>query len=89
MSQAQTIQTPVIMPGQKGFWRALYNKMLAALDDGMFLRFNGYVVAGRTFNYRSVADFQKLLAWVKDQADVEDGTPSYRGRRYAGQGGRG
>jgi hypothetical protein len=77
------------VPGQKGYWRWLYCQMLAALGDGLFMRFNGYTVPGRTFQYRSIADFTKLLDWVKMQADTEDGTPPFRGRRYAGQGGRG
>jgi len=76
-------------PGQKGYWRWLYHQMLAALSDGSFIRFNGYTVPGRTFQYRSLSEFRSLLSWVKDQADVEDGTPPYRGRTYAGQGGRG
>ena len=76
------------VPGQKGFWRYLYHQMLLAMQDGSFMRFNGYTVPNRTFQYRSLADFKKLLDWVKDQADVEDGAPPYRGRIYAGQGGR-
>ena len=89
MSQAQTTQTPVFLPGQKGFWRALYNNMLAAMEDGTFMRFQGYTVLGRTFNYRSLQDFLKLLSWVEAKADLEDGALPYRGRTYARQGGRG
>lgn len=88
MSQIPS-QTPPPTPGQKGYWRWLYNQMLTALSDGSFMRFNGYTVPNRTFQYRSITDFKKLLDWVKDQADAEDGTPSFRGRTYAGQGGRG
>ena len=89
MSEAQVTQTPVFMPGQKGFWRALYNKMLAALDDGTFMQLQGYTVPNRTFTYRTLPDFLKLLEWVKSKADIEDGILPYRGRTYAGQGGRG
>ena len=76
-------------PGQKGYWRWLYNQMLTALAEGTFLRFNGYSVPGRSFQYRSIADFRSLLAWVAQQADMEDGILPYRGRTRAGQGGRG
>jgi len=87
---SQTIGSNIVfLPGQKGFWRQLYNRMLAALDDGTFMRFQGYTVPNRTFNYRSLQDFMKLLDWVKAQADVEDAIPPYRGRIYAGQRGRG
>ena len=78
-----------LLPGQKGFWRQLYHQMLAALNDGSFLRFQGYTVPNRTFQYRNINDFMKLLDWVKAQADVEDGIQPYRGRTFAGQGGRG
>lgn len=88
MSQTPA-QTPQPIPGQKGYWRRLYHEMLAALSDGSFMRFNGYTVQGRTFQYRSLADFKKLLDWVRDQADLEDGIAPYRGRTSAGQGGRG
>ena len=81
--------TTTFLPGQKGFWRQLYHKMLAALDDGSFIRFNGYTVPNRTFQYRSLQDFQKLLDWVEKQANLEDGIQPYRGRTFAGQGGRG
>ncbi|MCL1915682.1 MAG: hypothetical protein FWG17_03095 [Desulfovibrionaceae bacterium] len=89
MSQAPNGNGIIFLPGQKGFWRQLHNSMLAALDDGTFMRFDGYIVSGRTFNYRSLGDFIKILEWVKGQADLEDGVPSYRGRTYAGQRGRG
>lgn len=72
-----------------GYWRTLYNKMLASLEDGNFMRFNGYTVEGRTFQYRSLQDFLKLLDWVKVKADLEEGLAPYRGRTYAGNAGRG
>jgi hypothetical protein len=76
-------------PGQKGYWRWLHNRMLAALGDGSFLRFNGYTVPNRTFQYRSLSEYRSLLDWVKARADVEDGKAPYRGRTYAGNRGRG
>lgn len=89
MSQSHTTSTaPAPAPGQPGYWRWLHTQMLAALADGSFLRFNGYTVAGRTFSYRSLADFRKLLDWVGSEADLEEGRRPYRGRVYAGQGGR-
>jgi hypothetical protein len=72
-----------------GFWRALYGKMLAALEDGSFMRLNGYTVPGRTFQYRGLQDFLKILDWVKARADLEEGVAPYRGRTYAGNAGRG
>jgi hypothetical protein len=81
-------QTPPPAPGQKGYWRWLYTQMQAAMGDGAFMRFNGYSVPGRSFQYRSLADFQKLLNWVEGKADIEDGVAPYRGRIYAGCGGR-
>ncbi|MDR2051127.1 MAG: hypothetical protein LBQ63_05075 [Deltaproteobacteria bacterium] len=74
---------------EPGYWRTLYDKMLASLEDGNFMRFNGYTVPGRTFQYRGLAEFLKALDWVKAKADLEEGRASYRGRIYAGQGGRG
>lgn len=82
-------QTPSFIPGQKGYWRWQYHQMPAAMSDGSFMRFNGYTVPNRIFQYRSLADFKKLFDWVKDQADLEDGIAPYHGRAYAGQGGRG
>lgn len=88
MSQAPE-NTAAPQPGQRGYWRWLYHQMLAAMASGSWLRYSGYSVPGRTFNYRSLDEFRKLLDWVKGQADMEDGIPSYKGRIYAGQGGRG
>jgi len=34
MTQAQPTTTVDLLPGQKGFWRQLYHKMLATLGDG-------------------------------------------------------
>lgn len=82
-------QTSPPIPGEKGYWRWLYNQMLTALAEGTFLRFNGYTVPGRSFQYRSLAEFRSLLDWVSDRADVEDGVIPYHGRTRAGQGGRG
>ena len=48
-----------------------------------------YTVPGRTFQYRSLDEFRTQLEWVKNQADLEDGKQPYKGRTYAGQGGRG
>jgi hypothetical protein len=72
-----------------GFWRALHQKMLAALEDGQFMRLSGYTVPGRTFNFRSIQDFLKTLDWVAQKADLEEGILPYRGRTYAGNRGRG
>jgi hypothetical protein len=77
------------MPPTPGFWRELHNKMLAALADGNFMRFSGYSVPGLNFNYRSLNEFWTLLKKVEDEANLEDGVAPYRGRSYAGQGGRG
>ncbi len=72
-----------------GFWRTLHNTMLASLNSGAFLQFNGYTVAGRTFQYRSLEEFRNILDWVEEEAAKEEGKPLYKGRTYAGQGGRG
>jgi hypothetical protein len=72
-----------------GIWRKLHNKMLAAMENGSFMQFSGYTVAGLTFNYRSLSEFWEVLADVEARADMEDGVTRYQGRRYAGQGGRG
>lgn len=72
-----------------GMWRRLYEKMLADLESPSFRRFGSYSVAGRTFSYRSLEDFRKLLSWVKDQADLEEGQVPYVARRPLGNGGRG
>jgi hypothetical protein len=87
MSQTSAQGTP--LPGQKGFWRALYNKMLADLENDSWRRMQSYQIAGRVLPYRNLEGYLNLLKMVQDKADVEDGTLSYRGRTYAGQGGRG
>jgi hypothetical protein len=74
---------------EPGFWKALYEKMLSALEEGAFMRFNGYTVPGKTFQYRSIADFLQALEWVKGKADMEEGVRPYRARTYAANGGRG
>jgi len=84
----QAPQPQRLLPGHKGFWRQLYHEMTAALADGAFMRFNGYTVPNRTFNYRSLDEFRKLIDWVRTQADLEEGIARHRGRILAGQGGR-
>ena len=77
-------QTPPPAPGEKGYWRWLYNLMLASLADQSFMRFNGYTVPGRTFQFRGLAEFRAFLAWVEDKANLEDGIRPYIGRTHAG-----
>ncbi len=61
----QTAQTSPPNPGTTGYWRWLYNQMLAAMADGSFMRFNGYTVPNRTFQYRSLPEFRAQLEWVE------------------------
>lgn len=74
---------------EPGYWKQLYEKLLAMLEDGSWARMSSYTVAGRSVSYRSIDEFKRLLDWVKDQAAIEAGRPDYRGRMYAGQRGRG
>ena len=66
------------------YWRNLYRKLLDDLQSDAWRLMNSYTVAGRSVSYRSLEEFRKLLDWVKDQADLEEGIPPYRGRTYAG-----
>lgn len=72
-----------------GIWRTLYENMLEEMRDPAFRRFGSITVAGRTFSYRSLDDFLRLLNWVRQQADVEDGIAPYRARVALVNGGRG
>lgn len=72
-----------------GMWRSLYEKMLADLESPAFRRFGSYSIAGRSYSYRSLSEFRNLLAWVKDQADLEDGQAPYVARHSLINGGRG
>ena len=76
-------------PQNPHFWRELYEQLLPALNDGTWVRFSGYTVAGRSFSNRTLEDFRKFLAWVEARVDREEGRASFRRRAYAGQGGRG
>ena len=80
---------PQLPPPGPRFWRELYRKLLADLENDAWRRFSSYTVAGRTFSYRSLEEYRKFLDWVKAQADLEEGVTPYIGRTYAGQGGRG
>jgi hypothetical protein len=77
------------MSQQPGIWRKLHASMLATLEDGSFMRFSGYSVAGRTFTFRNLKEFWQVLREIEALANMEEGLPPYRGRGYAGQGGRG
>jgi len=72
-----------------GQWRTLYNQMIADMQSAAFRRFGSYTIANRTFTYRSLTEFRDHLKFVKEQADLEDGTPPYRARVYLRNGGRG
>ena len=72
-----------------GQWRELYNKMVADMQSGAFLRLSSYTIANRTFTYRSLKEFREHLKFVKEQADLEDRKPPYRARVYLRNGGRG
>lgn len=72
-----------------GIWRTLYENMLEDMRDPAFRRFGQYSVAGRTFSYRSLDEFRRLLDWVKARADVEDGLAPYKARVALVNGGRG
>lgn len=80
------------MPEQEvapGFWRKMYEKMLADMENPAFRRFGSYTIAGRSYTYRSLKDFMDLLDWVKNKADIEDGVAPYRARHHARNAGRG
>lgn len=70
-------------------WADLHRQMLDDLASGAWRRFSGYSLAGRSYTYRSLDEFRKLLDWVKEQADLETGAPRFRRRTRARQGGRG
>ncbi len=72
-----------------GPWRTLYERMLQDMASPTFRRMGSYSVAGRSLSYRSVAEFRSLLAWVKDQAELEEGRAPYRARVPLANGGRG
>lgn len=72
-----------------GQWRELYNKMVADMQSGAFMRLSSYTIANRTFTYRNLSEFREHLKFVKEQADLEDAKPPYRARIYMGNGGRG
>lgn len=72
-----------------GMWRTLYEKMLQDLQSASFRRFGSYSVAGRSFSYRSLDEFKNLLAWVKANAELEEGITPYLARRPLVSGGRG
>lgn len=72
-----------------GVWRDLYEQMVGDLQSASFRRFGSYSVAGRTFSYRSLDEFHRLLKWVSQQADVQDGIAPYRARVPLANGGRG
>ena len=59
------------------------------MQSAAFRRFGSYTIANRTFTYRSLTEFRDHLKFVKEQADLEDGTPPYRARVYLRNGGRG
>ena len=69
-------------------WRELYIRMVADLNSNAWRTMSSYSVAGTTISYRSLAEFKEMLTFVQDKADVEDGTPSYRGRTSARARGR-
>lgn len=72
-----------------GAWRELYDQMLEDMRSPSFRRFGSYSVAGRSFTYRSLSEFKNLLAWVKANADLEDGIQPYLARKGLVNGGRG
>lgn len=75
--------------GTKGFWRSLYEQMLADFNSPAFRRFGSYTIAGRSYTYRSIQDFLDLLKWVKTEAEKEEGLPGYTSRRLARNANRG
>lgn len=72
-----------------GVWREVYEKMLEDLKSPAFRRFGSYSIAGRSFSYRSIDEFKKLLDWVGQQADLEEGLVPYKARKSIINGGRG
>lgn len=72
-----------------GYWRRLYEQLLADLENGAWRRMSSYTVGGRTISYRNLDEFKKLIDWAKAEADKEDGIAPFKRRTYAGQGGRG
>lgn len=72
-----------------GIWRSLYEQMLEDLKSPAFRRFGSYSIAGRSFSYRSIDEFRKLLTWVKANAELEEGITPYLARKGLVNGGRG
>lgn len=72
-----------------GPWRTLYEQMLSDMAQPTFRRMGSYTVAGQTMQYRSLADFRKLLEWVRQKAELEEGRAPYRARVPMANGGRG
>lgn len=70
-------------------WAALREQLLDDLASGAWRTLASYSMSGRTFTYRSLADFRELLAFVEAEMVKETGTPQFRRRTYARQGGRG
>ena len=72
-------------------WAALYQRMLDDMASGHWDRVQSYSVGtggtSRTVTYRTWADFQAQLEFVRTMAAQEGGR--YHGRTYAGSGGRG
>jgi hypothetical protein len=63
--------------------------MLADLENDAWRRMQSYQIAGRLFTYRNLEEYLNLLKMVETKAGLEGGVPPFRGRTYAGQGGKG
>lgn len=74
--------------GEFTSWGDLYRQLLNDLASGAFRTRKSYSVGGRTMEYRSFDEFQKLFALVKEQAEQEaaaaSGETAFAGRTCGG-----
>lgn len=69
-------------------YKDLLEKMKGDLASDAWRTLSGYSVNGRSFTYRTFDDWLKIYRFVQDQAALEEGKAPYRGRMFAGVGGR-
>ncbi len=69
-------------------YRELLLQMQDDLASGAWRTLSSYSLNGRSFTYRSFAEWQKIFEFVREEAAIETGRAPYRGRMFAGQGAR-
>jgi hypothetical protein len=67
-------------------WADLVCQLKNDLADQAWRRTQSYSIAGRSVAYRNLQDLLNLLAYAEQKAACEQGR--FRGRAYAGNGGR-